>query len=182
MEEIIKPHLAECNQVVAKWDNVKNKYPKRFYHYEEGSIQVDEQLARLRAVGLNIIGWTIPEGKELLLLNLGTKEEPKNVKINAKLDYLVIREAKRLFKEYKDIFAWSYHDLLGIPESIYQHRIELETGAIPVHQRRYCMNPNYASVVKKDINKLLDAGFIVPVETTTWLSPIVVVPKKNGKL
>ena len=43
--------------------------------------------ARLRAVDLNITGWTIPEGEELLLLNLGTKEEPKNVKINAKLDH-----------------------------------------------------------------------------------------------
>ena len=136
LEEIIKPHLTECNQVVAKWDNVENKYPDRFHHYEEGNIQVDEQPARLRAVDLNITGWTILEGEELLLLNLGTKEEPKNVKINAKLDHSVIREAEYLFKEYKDIFAWSYHDLLGIPESIYQHRIELETGAIPVHQRR----------------------------------------------
>ena len=44
------------------------------------------------------------------------------------------------------------------------------------------MNPNYASVVKKNIDKLLDVGFIVPVETATWLFPIVVVPKKNGKL
>ena len=44
------------------------------------------------------------------------------------------------------------------------------------------MNPNYVSIVKKDIDKLLDARFIVPVETATWLSPIVVVPKKNGKL
>jgi hypothetical protein len=33
------------------------------------------------------------------------------------------------------------------------------------------------------MDKLLDVGFIKPVEqTTSWLSPIVVVPKKNGKL
>ena len=47
-----------------------------------------------RAIDLNINGWTILEGEKLLLLNLGTKEEPKNIKINAKLDHLVIRKAE----------------------------------------------------------------------------------------
>ncbi len=44
------------------------------------------------------------------------------------------------------------------------------------------MNPNYAAAVKQNINKLLTIGFIQPVEKVTWLSPIVVVPNKNGKL
>ncbi len=44
------------------------------------------------------------------------------------------------------------------------------------------MNPNYAAIVKEDINKLLVVDFIKPIEEATWLSPIVVVPKKNGKL
>jgi hypothetical protein len=37
-------------------------------------------------------------------------------------------------------------------------------------------------VVKQYINKLLAVGFIKFVEEATWLSPIVVLPKKNGKL
>ncbi len=37
-------------------------------------------------------------------------------------------------------------------------------------------------MVKQDINKLLIIGFIEYVEEATWLSHIVVVPKKNGKL
>ena len=44
------------------------------------------------------------------------------------------------------------------------------------------MNPNYAKAVKEDLEKLLKAGFIELVDQVTWLSPIVVVPKKNGKL
>jgi hypothetical protein len=44
------------------------------------------------------------------------------------------------------------------------------------------MNLKYAVVVKKDQDKLLTTSFIVPMEETSWLSPIVVVPKKNGKL
>jgi len=43
------------------------------------------------------------------------------------------------------------------------------------------MNPNYATFVKQDLDKLLAANFIELIEQATWLSPIVVVPKKNGK-
>ena len=44
------------------------------------------------------------------------------------------------------------------------------------------MNPNYAKKVKEEIDNLLKAGFIAEVESSDWLFPIVVVPKKNGKL
>ena len=44
------------------------------------------------------------------------------------------------------------------------------------------MNPNYATRIKEEIDKLLKIGFIRPVKRETWLSPIVVVPKKNGKI
>jgi hypothetical protein len=44
------------------------------------------------------------------------------------------------------------------------------------------MNPNYAKRVKEEIDKLLQVGFIYPVDKVTWLSPIVIVPKKNGAI
>jgi hypothetical protein len=44
------------------------------------------------------------------------------------------------------------------------------------------MNLNYALKVREDLDNLFDTGFIYPIETTQWLSPLVVVPKKNGKL
>jgi hypothetical protein len=44
------------------------------------------------------------------------------------------------------------------------------------------LNLNYVAVVKQYIDKLLVAWFIQLVEEATWLSPIVVVFKKNGKL
>ncbi len=44
------------------------------------------------------------------------------------------------------------------------------------------MNPNYAQKVRKYFDKLLDAQFIFPIKTTLWLSPLVIVPNKNGKL
>ena len=44
------------------------------------------------------------------------------------------------------------------------------------------MNPNYEVKVKEEIDKLLWVGFIQPIKKATWLSPILVVPKKNGKI
>jgi len=41
------------------------------------------------------------------------------------------------------------------------------------------MNPNYATIIKQNFDKLLSAKFIAPVEEASWLSPIVIVPKKN---
>ncbi len=85
-------------------------------------------------------------------------------------------------KEFKDVFAWTYKDLKGIPLKLTQHIIELDTTIPLTHQTKYILNLNYVTTVKQDIDKLLTAGFIEFVEEATWLSPIVVVPKKNGKL
>ncbi len=86
-----------------------------------------------------------------------------------------------LLKEFKDVFAWIYKDLKGIPLKLTQHRIESDTSIPPAHQARYKLNPNYVTPIKHDIDKLLGGGFIQPIHEVTWLSPIVVVPKKNGK-
>ena len=70
----------------------------------------------------------------------------------------------------------------GLDLAFCQHQINLDKDAKPVQQRRYHLNPNYAIKVKEEIDKLLKVGFIRPVKKATWLSPIVVVPKKNGKI
>jgi hypothetical protein len=49
------------------------------------------------------------------------------VKLNATLDEQVVTNTKTLLREYKDIFAWNYIDLKGIPPSIAQHHIEFDT-------------------------------------------------------
>ena len=43
------------------------------------------------------------------------------------------------------------------------------------------MNPNYTAKVKEEIYELLRVGFIRPVKRATWLSPIIIVAKKNKK-
>jgi hypothetical protein len=73
-------------------------------------------------------------------------------------------------KEFKDVFAWTYKDLKGIPLEVTQHIIELDTIISPTHQAKYRLNPNYAITVKQDIDKLLAVGFSEYVEAT-WCHP-----------
>ena len=51
-----------------------------------------------------------------------------------------------------------------------------------VQQQHYRMNPDYVVKVKEEIDKLLPIGFNRPIKKATWLNPIVVVPKNNGKI
>ena len=41
------------------------------------------------------------------------------------------------------------------------------------------MNPNYAKLVKEEIDRLLRVGFIYLIEKATWISPIVIVPQEE---
>lgn len=85
-------------------------------------------------------------------------------------------------KEYKDVFAWSYKDLKGVDPTICQHTIPMREDAKPSKQRPYTYNDNFGSKIEEEIDKLLAAEFIYEIKHTEWVSPIVVVPKKNGKL
>ena len=43
------------------------------------------------------------------------------------------------------------------------------------------MGQEQMAALKEEVDKLLSGGFIYPVETTEWVSSVVVAPKKDGK-
>jgi hypothetical protein len=43
------------------------------------------------------------------------------------------------------------------------------------------MNPNLKEIFKEELQKLLNVGFIYPISDNEWVSPLVIVPKNNGK-
>ena len=156
--------------------------PDRLFPHFPSTIPVDETPIREKVKTMDVAYWTHNEQNKLQLLNLGTTDDLKLIKLNANLNPQLTTNTTSLFQEYRDVFAFSYEDLRGILDHIATHHIELDTAINPCHQARYRMNSNYAKAVKKDLEKLLKAGFIELVEQATWLSPIVLVPKKNGKL
>ena len=77
-------------------------------------------------------------------------------------------------------FMWSVEDLKGISPSIFMYKIILEENAKTSikHQRR--LNPVMKEVVRKEVLKWLNAGFIYAISDSPWVSPVHVVPKKGG--
>lgn len=65
-------------------------------------------------------------------VNLGTKECPQMINIGAQLTSQMLAEYIVLFKEFKDVIAWPYKDMKGIPPELCQHRIYLEDNAKPI--------------------------------------------------
>jgi hypothetical protein len=87
-----------------------------------------------------------------------------------------------LFKEFHDIFAWSYEEMPGIDPSIVVHEIKTYPGAKPVRQRLHPVHPRKAVDIKLEVEKLLKAGFIYPVALTEWVSNPVPIDKKGGSI
>ena len=47
---------------------------------------------------------------------------------------------------------------------------------------QYRLNPRYKERVKDELDRMLDAGIIEPVEESEWISPMVVQDKKMGEV
>ncbi len=59
------------------------------------------------------------------------------MKVNVLFELVVIEQLIELLKEFKDIFAWTYKDMKGIPLQIVQCKIEFDTTIPPTHQIRH---------------------------------------------
>ena len=82
--------------------------------------------------------------------------------------------------KYKGTIAWSIEYLKGIGPSICMHKILLEENAKTSfeHQRR--LNPVMKEVIRKEVLKWLNVGFIYAISKSPWASSVHVVPKKGG--
>jgi hypothetical protein len=78
-------------------------------------------------------------------------EEPKNIKMGSQLSAEEIVEYSKLFWEFREVLAWSYLDLKGIPPEITEHKILLVPDAKPIRQKERRMNPQMQLVVKTEL-------------------------------
>jgi hypothetical protein len=91
------------------------------------------------------------------------------------------QQLTKLLRENKEAFAWDYTDMKGISPDLCTHRIYIKEDCRPICQPQRRMNPNLKEILKEELQKLLNAGFIYPISDSEWASPLVIVPKKNGK-
>ena len=87
-----------------------------------------------------------------------------------------------MLKEFKDYFAWEYYEMPGLDRSIIEHRLPIKPGYQPFKQAPRRFNLNVLDDIKKETERLLEAKFIQPCRYAEWISNVVPVYKKNGKL
>jgi hypothetical protein len=84
-----------------------------------------------------------------------------------------MRADDSLTEEYSNCFSWDYTEIPGLDKSIIEHRLPLKKGFRPFQQRARQMRTEVLEEVKKEIEKMLEAGFIRPCRYAEWISSIV---------
>jgi hypothetical protein len=119
----------------------------------------------------------------MILIDISVKHGIiENVHIGASCSPDEIVTYISLFKEFRDIFSWSYEEMSGIDSSIVVHEIKTYPGAMTVRQRLHPIHPRKEAAIKLEVEKLLKASFIYPVALTKWVSNPVLIDKKGGSI
>ncbi|GJV95706.1 reverse transcriptase domain-containing protein [Tanacetum coccineum] len=86
----------------------------------------------------------------------------------------------KVLKSHKRAIAWKLSDIKGINPEFCTHKILMEEDYKPAVQHQRRVNLKIHDVIKKEVEKLLDAGLIYLILDSPWVSPVHCVPKKGG--
>ncbi|GKD96812.1 reverse transcriptase domain-containing protein, partial [Tanacetum coccineum] len=74
----------------------------------------------------------------------------------------------KVLKSHKRAIAWKLSDIKGINPEFCTHKILMEEDYKPAVQHRRRMNPKIHDVIKKEVEKLLDAELIYSISDSPW--------------
>jgi hypothetical protein len=82
------------------------------------------------------------------------------------------------------VFAWKILDMPGIPKEVIEHKLGIDPAFKPIKQKERRCTPERRKAIRLEVNKLLEAGFIRPVDYPSWLANPVLVekPDKSGRM
>ncbi|GKV03063.1 hypothetical protein SLEP1_g15430 [Rubroshorea leprosula] len=115
-------------------------------------------------------------------VNLGTKAEPHITFVSGLLSPEMRDKIICLLHEFKDCFAWDYSEMPGLDRELVEHKLPINKGYKSYKQPSRRMSPKVILKVKEEVERLHKVGFIRTARYSKWLSNIVPVVKKNGKL
>jgi hypothetical protein len=108
------------------------------------------------------LGYRFTSADELEEVDIGPGDKPRPTFVSKKLDPSLRKPMIALLKEYSDCFAWDYTEMPGLDRSIIEHRLPLKKVFRPFWKRARQMRTEVLEEVKKEIEKMLEAGFIRP--------------------
>ncbi|GKA92672.1 reverse transcriptase domain-containing protein [Tanacetum coccineum] len=135
-----------------------------------------------------LITHQVNEPPEVELKDLPPHLEYAFLEDNDKLPVIIAKDLKNeekaalieVLKSHKRAIAWKLSDIKGINPEFCTHKILMEEDYEPTVQHQRWVNPKIHDVIKKEVEKLLDAGLIYPISDSPWVSPVHCVPKKGG--
>jgi len=80
-----------------------------------------------------------------------------------------------------DVFAWNAYEAPGVDPDFICHHLNVNPTILPRKQPPRRSSKEHSDAVKKEVNKLKQAGAIKEVFYLEWLANTMVVKKKNGK-
>ncbi|XP_066379775.1 uncharacterized protein [Miscanthus floridulus] len=123
-----------------------------------------------------------PTTDELEEINIGTDDDPRPIFISKRLSKESKKEYHKFLSANKDIFAWSYEEMPGLDPMVAEHKLAVRKDVTPVKQGQRRYRPELLPQIEAEVDKLIAAGFIREVKYPKWVSSIVPVKKKNGKI
>ncbi|XP_070679339.1 uncharacterized protein [Malus domestica] len=115
-------------------------------------------------------------------INVGTVDDPRPLFISALLPQQLKDELRAFLTEFKDCFAWSYHEMPGLDRTLVEHELRIKPGCKPFRQPPRRFSTEVQLGIKDELVRLLKAGFIRTARYVEWLANIVPVLKKSGAL
>lgn len=72
--------------------------------------------------------------------------------------------------------------MVGLDPQLLTHKLNIKEGCKLVKQAPRNFRQELQVQIKEEVWKLLDVGFIKPIQRPTWLANIVLLKKKNGQM
>nr|GEV89195.1 reverse transcriptase domain-containing protein [Tanacetum cinerariifolium] len=142
----------------------------------------------LKACEANTIKSSVDEPPEVKLKDLPPHLKFAFLEGDNKLHVIIAKELGeeeiatliKVLKPHKRVITWKLSDIQGINLEFCTHKILMEEDYKPTVQHQRRVNLKIRDVIKKEVEKLLDAGLIYPISDSPWVSPVHCVPKKGG--
>ena len=119
--------------------------------------------------------------EKLESIKLDNQYPEHTVQIGSQLPGSLQNQLVDFLKEHRDVFVWSYGDMLGIDLSVIVHRLNMDSTHKPVIQKRRRFNPKRYTAISEEVSKLPKAKFISEAHYPEWLANVVMVKKPNRK-
>ncbi|GJY53341.1 reverse transcriptase domain-containing protein [Tanacetum coccineum] len=119
----------------------------------------------------------VNKSPEVELKDFPTHLEYAFLEGNDKLPIIIAKDLKNekkaalieVLKSHKRAIAWKLSDIKGINPEFCTHKILMEEDYEPTVQHQRRVNPKIHDVIKKEVEKLLDAGLIYPNSDSPWI-------------